>query len=158
MNNANGGNILFHFKGDASQLNKTTSSLGGMTKSILVATGVTKALSTAWNMVASSTDSAIERYDQLNAFPKVMSSLGIETSKSEKAVQELAEGLKGLPTTLNQGTTAVSRFVAKNEDIEKSTKMFLAVNDAIISGNAPIVNQEAALEQLTQAYSRGNQN
>lgn len=155
MNNANGGNILFHFKGDSSQLKNTVSSLGGMTKSILAATGITKAFSMAWNMVSSSTGDAIDRFDQLKAFPKTMQSLGISAEASEKAVNELSEGLKGLPTTLNAGTSAVSRFVSKNEDIERSTKMFLAVNDAIIAGNAPMVNQEAALEQLTQAYARG---
>ena len=155
MNNANGGNIIFHFKGDSSQLNKTTQSIGSMTKSILVATGITKALGTAWNMVSSSTGDAISRFDQLNAFPKVMSSLGVETQASEKAIKRLSEGLKGLPTTLNQGTQAVSRFVSKNGDVERSTEMFLALNNAIIAGNAPTENQAAALEQLTQAYSKG---
>lgn len=155
MNNANGGNILFHFKGDSSQLKNTVSSLGGMTKSILAATGITKAFSMAWNMVSSSTGDAIDRFDQLKAFPKTMQSLGISAEDSEKAVNELSEGLKGLPTTLNAGTAAVSRFVSKNEDIERSTKMFLAANDALIAGNAPMANQEAALEQLTQAYARG---
>lgn len=155
MNTANGGNILFHFKGDDSGLKSTISSIGGMTKSILVATGITKALSTAWNMVSSSTGDAIDRFDQLNAFPKVMSSLGVSTEKSEKAVQTLSERLKGLPTTLNQGTSAVSRFVATNGDVEKSTEMFLALNNAILAGNAPAENQAAALEQITQAYSKG---
>lgn len=155
MNNANGGNIIFHFKGDSSQLQKTTQSIGSMTKSILVATGITKGLSAAWNLVSSSTGSAIERFDQLNAFPKVMSSLGVETEASEKAIKRLSEGLQGLPTTLNQGTQAVSRFVSKNGDVEKSTEMFLALNNAIIAGNAPAENQAAALEQMAQAYSKG---
>lgn len=155
MNTANGGNILFHFKGDDSGLKSTISSIGGMTKSILVATGITKALSTAWNMVSSSTGDAIDRFDQLNAFPKVMSSLGVGTEEAEKAVKTLSERLKGLPTTLNQGTSAVSRFVATNGDVEKSTEMFLALNNAILAGNAPMENQAAALEQITQAYSKG---
>lgn len=155
MNNANGGNILFHFKGDTSNLKNATNSLGGMTKSILMATGIAKAFSVGMNMITSSTGAAVDRLDQLNAFPRVMSSLGIETSKSQKAIKELSEGLKGLPTTLNQGTSAVTRFVSVNEDVEYSTKMFLALNDAIIAGNASTEIQAAALEQLTQAYSKG---
>ena len=155
MNNANGGNILFHFKGDSTDLKKTTSSLGSMTKSILVATGITKAFSAAWNMVNSSTGDAIDRLDQMNAFPKIMKSFGVSTEASEKAIKKLSEKLKGLPTTLDKGTSAVSRFVAKNEDIERSTEMFLAVNNAILAGNAPMENQAAALEQITQAYSKG---
>ena len=155
MNTANGGNILFHFKGDDSSLKSTMSSMTSMTKSILVATGITKALSTAWNMVSSSTGDAIDRYDQLNAFPRVMKSLGVGTEDAEKAVKTLSERLKGLPTTLDKGTSAVSRFVATNGDVEKSTEMFLAVNNAILAGNAPMENQAAALEQITQAYSKG---
>ena len=155
MNNANGGNILFHFKGDSSGLQKTISSVGSMTKSILVATGITKALSTAWNMVSSSTGDAIDRFDKLNAFPKTMKSLGISTEQSEKSINKLSEKLKGLPTTLDAGASAVARFTAKNEDIERSTEMFLAVNNAIIAGGAPIENQTAALEQMIQAYSKG---
>ena len=155
MNNANGGNILFHFKGDTSGLQKTISSVGSMTKSILVATGITKALSTAWNMVSSSTGDAIDRFDKLNAFPKTMKSLGISTEQSEKSINKLSEKLKGLPTTLDAGASAVARFTAKNEDIERSTEMFLAVNNAIIAGGAPMENQTAALEQMIQAYSKG---
>ena len=155
MNNANGGNIIFHFKGDTTDLKKATSNIGSMTKSLLVATGITKAFSMGMNLITSSTGSAIERLDQLNAFPRVMSSLGVSTEKSQKAIDRLSEGLKGLPTTLNAGTTAVSRFVAKNGDVEKSTEMFLALNDAIISGNAPMENQQSALEQMIQAYSKG---
>lgn len=159
MNSATGGNIIFHFKGDTSNLNKSVSSVSsgikGMTKSILVATGITKALSAGMNLISSSTGAAVERLDQLNAFPKVMKSLGVSTKDSEKAVKRLSEKLKGLPTTLNQGTTAVSRFVSKNGDVKKSTDMFLALNNAIIAGNAPMENQRAALEQMTQAYSKG---
>ena len=44
---------------------------------------------------------------------------------------------------------------AANGDIERSTDMFLAVNNAILAGNAPMENQAAALEQITQAYSKG---
>ena len=138
-----------------SSILSTISSIGGMTKSILVATGITKALSTAWNMVSSSTGDAIDRFDKLNAFPKTMKSLGISTEQSEKSINKLSEKLKGLPTTLDAGASAVARFTAKNEDIERSTEMFLAVNNAIIAGGAPMENQTAALEQMIQAYSKG---
>ena len=57
-------------------------------------------------------------------------------TSADRAVKRLSEGLKGLPTTLNQGTTAVSRFVAKNGDVERSTEIFLALNDAIVAGYA----------------------
>ena len=155
MNNTDGGNILFHFKGDTSGLDKTTKSLGGMTKSILTATGVTKALSAAFNMVTNSIDSAISRYDTMNNFPKVMQNLGISADDAEKSISTLSDKLTGLPTTLDQGAMAVQRFTSANGDVAKSTDIFLAVNNAILAGGASADIQANALEQLSQAYAKG---
>lgn len=155
MNNANGGNIIFKFLGDDSGLKKTAQSIGGMTKSILYATGITKALSAGWNMLTGSMDQAISRYDTLNQFPKVMSNLGIASEEADKAIEKMSKGLEGLPTTLDEGARAVQRFTSKNEDVGKSTDMFLALNNAILAGGASSEIQASALEQLSQAYARG---
>lgn len=155
MNSADGGNILFHFKGETSSLDKATKSLGGMTKSILVATGVTKALAAAFNLVTSSIDTAISRYDTMNNFPKVMQNLGISADDAEKSISTLSDKLTGLPTTLDQGAMAVQRFTSANGDVKKSTDIFLAVNNAILAGGASADIQANALEQLSQAYAKG---
>lgn len=155
MNNANGGNIIFKFLGDDSGLKKTTQSIGGMTKSIIYATGITKALSAGWNMLTGSMDQAIARYDTLNNFPRVMSNLGVASAEADKSIKKMSDKLAGLPTTLDQGAMAVQRFTSANGDIEKSTDLFLALNNAILSGGASTEIQASALEQLTQAYSKG---
>ena len=155
MNSATGGNIIFKFLGDDSSLKKTTQSIGGMTKSILYATGITKALSAGWNMLTGSMDQAISRYDTLNQFPKVMSNLGIASEEADKAIEKMSKGLEGLPTTLDEGARAVQRFTSKNEDVGKSTDMFLALNNAILAGGASSEIQASALEQLSQAYAKG---
>ena len=155
MNQSNGGDILFHFKGDSKQLQNTTSKMASMTKSILVATGITKALSAGWNMVTGSMDGAISRMDTLNNFPKVMENLGVSADDSRKAIDKMGKKLEGLPTTLDQGAMAVQRFTSANGDVEKSTDMFLALNNAILSGGASAEIQGSALEQLSQAYAKG---
>lgn len=159
MNQADGGNILYHFKGDSSDLNKkvtgVSSGFKGMTKSLLVATGVTKAVSAGFNLIRNSMDGAISRYDTLNNFPKVMQNLGISTKDSSKAIQKMSDKLQGLPTTLEDSALAVQRFTSKNNDVAKSTDMFLALNNALLAGGASTELQSSALEQLTQAYSRG---
>ena len=152
MNQSNGGDILFHFKGDTKGL---TSKMASMTKSILVATGITKALSVGWNMVTGSMDGAISRMDTLNNFPKVMENLGVSADDSRKAIDKMGKKLEGLPTTLDQGAMAVQRFTSANGDVEKSTDMFLALNNAILSGGASAEIQGSALEQLSQAYAKG---
>ena len=155
MNNASGGNIIFHFKGDDSDLKNTKNGIEGLTKSMIISTGVTKALSAGFNMISNSMDDAISRYDTMNNFPRVMQNLGIATEDSQKSIDKMSEALMGLPTTLDQGAMAVQRFTSANGDIEKSTDLFLAVNNAILAGGASSEIQASALEQLSQAYAKG---
>ena len=107
------------------------------------------------SVIEGSLDSAISRYDTLNNFPKVMKNLGIEAEKSQKAINKISKGLSGLPTTLNDGALAVQRFTAINGDLEKSTDIFLALNNAIIAGGADVEVQNVALKQLIESYSKG---
>ena len=155
MNNANGGSITFHFKGDDSDLKNTKNGIEGLTKSMVISTGVTKVLSAGFNMISNSMDDAISRYDTMNNFPRVMQNLGIATEDSQKSIDKMSEALMGLPTTLDQGAMAVQRFTSANGDIDKSTDLFLAVNNAILAGGASSEIQASALEQLSQAYAKG---
>lgn len=139
-------------------LDKITGSAksGGATiKNIVAGLGITKIIEKGISVIANSVDDAVKRFDTLNNFPKVMQSLGIESKKSEKAIKKLSNKLTGLPTTLDSATSSVARFVSKNGDIDKSTDIFLALNNAIIAGGSSMQVQTAALEQVTQAYSRG---
>lgn len=155
----NGATILTKFTADTKDFDSKTksvsSSLGTVTKGFVLGTAITKGLGKAFNMVSQNMDSAIDRFDTLNNFPKAMKNLGQSTKDSQKAIDKMADKLTGLPTTLDEGAIAVQRFTSKNGDVKKSADMFLAVNNAILAGGAPMVNQSAALEQLTQAYSRG---
>ena len=114
-----------------------------------------KAVSAAMGVVSSSISSAVSRYDQLNNFPKVMNNLGIATKDTNAALKTLDKGITGLPTTMDAATQGVTKFVSKNNDIKKSTKYFLAMNNAITAGGASAQIQSAAVEQLSQAYSKG---
>ena len=113
--------------------------------------GVNMALDTMKSHVGS----AVDRYDQLNNFPKVMKNLGIATKDTKQAMKDLDKGISGLPTTMDTATAGVTRFVSKNNDIKKSTKYFLAMNNAITAGGMSTQVQSAAVEQLSQAYSKG---
>ena len=88
-------------------------------------------------------------------FPKVMSNLGIGADDSQEAINILSDKLQGLPTSLDNAASAVQRFTSANSDIQKSTKYFLAVNNAILAGGASSEIQATALEQLSQAYAKG---
>lgn len=128
---------------------------GSTVKSIIAGLGITKLISTAMNTIKNSTDDAIKRLDTLNNFPKVMSNLGISAKESQKSIEKMSDKLAGLPTTLDQGASAVQRFTSANGDVEKSTDIFLALNNAILAGGASTEIQASALEQMSQAYAKG---
>lgn len=152
MVHKNGGSVVFHFKGDTSQLDK---SLSGLTSKIAVGNLIAKGVSKAFQVMSNSMDDAMSRVDTMNNFPNVMKNLGISTKESEKAIRKISKGLEGLPTTLDAGASAVQRFTSANGNIKKSTNMFLALNNALLAGGASTEIQATALEQLSQAYAKG---
>ena len=133
--------------------------LNGSLKSSVVngmAMGVgMKVVSTAMTAVASSVGSAAQRFDTLNRFPKTMQNLGVSASDASKALKTIDKGIEGLPTTLDDAASATSRLTAKSGDVGKASKYFVAMNDAIVAGGASTEIQSSAVEQLSQAYSKG---
>lgn len=159
MNSATGGNIIYKFKGDSSDLEKTTknanSGFKGLTSSMVGANLITKGISKAFSMVSQNMGSAVKRFDTMKNFPNVMKNLGISTSDAQKSIDKMSDKLTGLPTTLDQGAMAVQRFTSKNSDVKKSTDMFLSLNNALLAGGASSEIQASALEQISQAYAKG---
>ncbi len=109
----------------------------------------------ATGAIVAGLSTAINRFDTLNNYPRVLQNLGFSAEDASRSIDMLSEGIDGLPTTLDDAASSVQRLVAKNNDIDKSTKYFLAMNDAIVAGNAPIEQQTSAMEQLIQSYSKG---
>lgn len=143
------------FKKGLNGLEKETSSTGTKIKDIVAGLGVTKIIGKAFSLINDNMDSAIKRIDTLNNFPKVMSNLGISSEDSTKAINKLSDGLKGIPTKLDDASLAVQRFTSINNDVNKSTDYFLAFNNALLAGGASADIQSNALEQLSQMYAVG---
>lgn len=150
-----GGDVIFNFKSDDKELQKSVNDMGTSIKKMVTALGLDKVISKTIGALNNSLDGAIKRVDTLNNFPRVMNNLGIATEDATESINELSEGLIGLPTTLNDGVSAVQRFTSQNNDVKKSTKMFLALNNAILAGGASTEVQASAMEQLSQAYAKG---
>ena len=118
-------------------------------------TGITsKVFDKVSSIISSNLDSAISRTDILNNYSNVMSNLGVSTDEANNSIQTLSDGLDGLPTTLNDAALSVERFTSKNNDVQKSTDMFLALNNALLAGGASADLQSTAMEQISQAYAK----
>jgi len=143
---------------DIMKLQDTTSrATTSMTKSFnmlkkgVMALGIGKLISMAMGSIGG----AVERLDTLNNYPRVMANLGVSNDEAQASIKRLSDGLVGLPTTLNDAVSSVQRFTASNGNIKASTEMFLALNNAVIAGNAPMQLQASAIEQISQAYAKG---
>lgn len=114
-----------------------------------------KAVSSVFNLIGSSMDGAIKRFDTLNNFPKVMESLGFGASDAKKSIDALGDGIAHLPTTLDNVASQTQQFVAITGDLDKATRLTLALNNAMASGGAPAEQQASAINQFAQALSKG---
>lgn len=132
----------------------TTKFSSQMTKSFVAGGIITQALSAGIQAVTNNLGDAVTRLDTLNNYTNVMSNLGIATDDAEASMQKLSDGLLGLPTTLDSAVASVQRFTSANGNIQASTDMFLALNNAILAGGATQEVQASALEQMSQAYAK----
>lgn len=146
-------NVQSQIKALSSSVGKSTNKITA--KTVAMGSIISKAFTTAISAISTQVDQAITRLDALNNFPKVMGNLGISADASESAINKLSDALQGLPTSLSDAALSVQRFASVNSNVQASTDMFLALNNAILAGGAPTEQQATALEQLTQAYSKG---
>ena len=154
----NTGELKSALRNTETQLEKTGTSSGkafGSAWSVAAGSLIAKGVSKIASTISSNLGSAIKRVDIINNFPKVMSNLGIGAGDAQASIKKLSEKLRGLPTSLQDGASAVQRFTSKNGDVAKSTDLFLALNNAILAGGASAETQSTALEQLSQSYAKG---
>lgn len=147
--------LLSKFSSGSKVLGSTSSGVTGSIKSMASAIGLYKAAAMTASAVTSQFTSAVSRYDTLNNFPKIMSNMNISAEQSQASISKLSEKLSGLPTTLDGAASGVQRFTSKNQDVARSTDMFLALNNAVIAGGQSADIQATAIEQISQAYSKG---
>lgn len=133
-------------------LDDTTQSMGNSRSAALALTGALIAMGA---MITKNLGAGIQRLDTLNNFPKTMANFGLAAEDGAVAIEALSTELVGLPTSLDQGARAVQRFTAVNKDVKASTALFLAFNNAVIAGGAPLKLQRNALEQISQGYAKG---
>lgn len=98
---------------------------------------------------------AVKRIDQLIAFPRTLTAMGIPLKEAESATKRLSESLKGLPTPLNEGTAGVQGFVSAGLGAGKATDLFLAMNNALLAGGANAADVQVTMDGMVRAISAG---
>lgn len=114
-----------------------------------------KAVSSAMNLVSQSMDKAIDRFDTLQRFPKVMKSLGHSSKDVASSTKLLAEGIEGLPTSLDTVVATTQKLTSMTGNLKQSTKLTIALNNAFLASGASTEEASRGLTQYTQMLSSG---
>lgn len=114
-----------------------------------------KTVSAGLDLMKSSLDKAIDRFDTLQRFPKVMQSLGHSSKDVAQSTKLLSEGIEGLPTTLDTVVGTTQKLTSMTGDLKTSTKLTIALNNAFLASGASTEDASRGLQQYTQMLSAG---
>ena len=101
-------------------------------------------------------EGAVSRFDILRNFPKIMKNMDVPISDSTKAINELSDGIDGLPTSLDSIVkTTQQLFPIMKNDINKATKSSLALNNAFLASGSTSADASRGLIQYSQMLAIG---
>lgn len=130
-------------------------SFGDRVKSIVAGVGITKIIGTSMNVLSSSLDGAINRFDTMQSYPKVMKSLGFSVERSQKSVAKLNQSVQGLPTSLADVVTTSKSLAAVTGNIDKATDTTIALNHAFLASGSSSEDASRGLQQYSQMLAKG---
>ena len=111
-------------------------------------------VSGAQNTIGNAVSEGVSRYDTINVAKRTLATVtgDVEdnTTKIQAMIDNLDKSIEGLPTTLNDALSHVTRFASINHDLDRSQKLFSAINDAIISFGGSSENVNNAVTQYSQ--------
>jgi len=142
--------------GSMGTLDKNTQNTNTSILDIAKGVGVFKVFDTAIGVVKSSLDGAINRFDTLNAYPKVMAQMGYSTDDVSKSVTILKKGVDGLPTSLQDLTKSAQSFAILEKSATKGAETATALNDAFLASGASAADASRGVEQYSQMLSSGS--
>ena len=152
-------------KGAKKPLDDTKKAIGGVgdesvkatssVKDMALSFGLVKVASAAFKVVAQSLDAAISRFDTMQKYPKVLGALGFSAEESKESITQLADGIDGLPTKLDDVVASTQQFTSITGDLETSTDTVLALNNAFLASGASAADASRGTDQYSQMLSSG---
>lgn len=124
-------------------------------KDLVVSLGLVKVGAAAFKLLASSMDTAIQRFDTMNQFPKVMEQVGFGVDSSTDAVERLRDGVTGLPTPLQDVVSTARGIAIMTKDLDGAVDTTLALNNAFLASGSSTDDASRGLTQYLQMLSKG---
>nr|WP_289038287.1 tape measure protein [uncultured Allobacillus sp.] len=127
----------------------------GKVKKFVTALGLVAIGAAAFQTLRASMDDAIKRFDILNNYPRVLQSLGVDAEDSKRSINELSDGIDGLPTKLDDIASTAQRMYTSFGDIDKATDSALALNNALLANGSSAADAQRGTEQYLQMLQTG---
>lgn len=145
------GTLKFDTSMDSSGFQQGTNKLTDIVKGL----GVFKLLEKGFELVTSSIDRAVSRYDTLNKFPQVLENMGFSAEASAAATKKLSDGVQGLPTSLDEIVASAQQLTVLTGNLEDSTDTALALNNAFLASGSGAADASRGMVQYTQMLTKG---
>lgn len=111
-------------------------------------------VSGAQNAMGEAFSNGVKRYDTIKVAKRTLSTVvgdvDDSTTKIQKMIDNLDESILGLPTTLDDALSHVTRFTSINHDLDRSQKLFSAINDSILTFGGDSEGVNNAVTQYSQ--------
>lgn len=130
-------------------------SLGSKIGSLVTGLGVFKLLQGAVTAFKNSIGDAVDRVDTLNRFPLMMEAMGFSAEDADKSIQQLSDGIQGLPTRLDEVAATAQNIAILTGDLDMATDTTLALNNAFLASGSSSADAKRGLQQYVQMLSRG---
>lgn len=128
---------------------------GSSLKKFAVGSAVFQLAAKGAELLGEALGGAIQRFDTLESYPRVMQAMGHSTEDVTRSTKKLANGIEGLPTTLNEVVGTAQRLTSITGDINKSTDLTLALNNAFLASGSSSADASRGLQQFSQMLSAG---
>lgn len=147
-------------QGLTNSLGTTEGALGRAQKGFTVFKGVLSnvigsGVNALANAITSNLGGAIARVDTINNYSTVMKNLGKSSEESKQAIDQLVDGIDGLPTTLDGIVTVQQQFAALGGSMKDATDLTLALNNATLAGGRGQAVANSAMQQWYQMIAAG---
>lgn len=144
------------FSNDTEKSNKKAgASFGAIVKGSFVGSAALGVVSSALGVVKNSVGNAVNRFDTLTAYPKIMKQMGFSTQDTNKSIDVLKKGIDGLPTSLQDISKSSQSFAILTGSASSGAKTAIALNDAFIASGASAADASRGVEQYSQMLASG---
>lgn len=132
-------------------MDKTNTSILDIAKGV----GVFKLVEMGVSAVTSSVGDAIDRFDTLNQYPKVLESLGASAEDAESGMNILSDGIDGLPTSLDEVAGTAQQMFLVFRDADQASESTIALNNALLASGSSGDKAARGTEQYLKMLRSG---